>query len=103
MLHIIWEYRVRREHAAAFEKYYGPDGDWARFFRQGAGYLGTTLLRDREGATAEAARYATIDQWDSAEDFYRFKEKFAAGYQQHDAHCEQFTIDERLVGYFETA
>ena len=98
MLQIIWEYRVHREQAAAFEKYYGPDGDWAHFFRQGAGYLGTILLRDRE----HVDHYATIDQWDSAEDFHRFKEKFAAGYQQHDAHCNQFTIDERLVGYFET-
>lgn len=98
MLQIVWEYRVHEHKAGEFEKYYGPDGDWAEFFRHGAGYLGTILLRDRE----HAGHYVTIDQWDSAEDFTRFKEKYA-GYKQHDAHCEAFTIDERLVGSFETA
>ena len=98
MLQIIWEYRVHREKADGFEKYYGAKGDWAQFFRTGAGYLGTTLLRDPD----HVDHYATIDLWDSADDYLRFKETHAAEYKQRDAHCEQFTIDERLVGYFET-
>jgi heme-degrading monooxygenase HmoA len=99
MLQIIWEYHVRPEQVAAFERYYGPQGDWSQFFRQGAGYLGTILLRDAE----HADHYVTIDQWDSVEDFQRFKEQHAAGYKRHDAHCEQFTLDERMVGQFEVA
>ncbi|MDP9269126.1 MAG: antibiotic biosynthesis monooxygenase [Acidobacteriota bacterium] len=102
MLQVIWEYRVHRAKADAFEKYYGARGDWAQFFRQGAGYLGTTLLRDPDVVGVEAGHYATIDQWDSAGDFQRFKEKFAAEYKQRDAHCTQFTSDERFVGQFET-
>jgi heme-degrading monooxygenase HmoA len=98
MLQILWEYRVHREKAQEFEKYYGPRGDWAEFFRQGAGYLGTMLLRDPD----HVDHYVTVDQWDSADDYVAFREKYAAGYKQHDDHCNQFTIDERLVGYFET-
>lgn len=98
MLQIIWEYRVRREHADAFEKYYGPKGDWAEFFRQGAGYLGTTLLRDPD----HIDHYVTIDQWDSADDYLHFKETHAAEYKRRDLDCEHFTIDERMVGAFET-
>ncbi|HTK94965.1 MAG TPA: antibiotic biosynthesis monooxygenase [Terriglobales bacterium] len=97
MLQIVWEYRVHREKAAEFERYYGSEGDWVKFFRQGAGYQGTTLLRDQE----HVDHYATIDRWDSIDSFRRFKEKFAAGYKERDAHCNQFTIDEKLVGYFE--
>ena len=98
MLQIIWEYRVHRETAQAFEKYYGPNGDWAEFFRQGAGYLGTMLLRDPD----HVDHYVTVDQWDSADDYVAFRESHGDDYKKHDEHCNQFTIDERLVGYFET-
>ena len=96
MIALVFRYEVRDPEA--FADAYGPEGEWAQFFRQGAGYLGTTLLRDPD----KIDHYATIDQWDSADDFLRFKEEFAAEYKQRDAHCNQFTVDERLVGYFET-
>src|SRR6187397_611903 len=34
--------------SAEFERVYGPDGEWAAFFRDGRGYIGTELLRDVE-------------------------------------------------------
>jgi hypothetical protein len=42
------EFRVNTGFVFEFEKAYGPDGDWARLFRRGDGYLGTELLRDRD-------------------------------------------------------
>ena len=56
-----WEFRVRAETAATFEKLYGPQGDWVRLFRRAEGYVETLLLRDR----ADALRYVTIDRWRS--------------------------------------
>jgi len=47
---------------------YGPDGEWAKFFRQGAGFIGTELLRDLE----ESDRYVVIDRWESIEAYNRF-------------------------------
>lgn len=98
MLQIVWEYSVRRGQTEAFEQYYASRGEWANFFRQGAGYLGTTLLRDPDNVQ----HYATIDLWDSADDYLKFKESFADEYAERDRHCAQFTEDERLVGHFET-
>jgi hypothetical protein len=44
MYALVWEFRVSGEHDVAFRQAYGPDGEWARLFRRGAGYLGTDLL-----------------------------------------------------------
>jgi heme-degrading monooxygenase HmoA len=51
-----------------FERVYGSDGDWAQFFRAGAGYIGTELLRDVE----TPRRYVVIDRWESAEAYNAF-------------------------------
>jgi heme-degrading monooxygenase HmoA len=97
MLEIIWEYRVRPERVAEFEAYYKGPGIWAKFFSKGEGYRGTSLLRDR----SDKLRYATIDRWESFALYERFKKEFAGEYAQHDRHCEQFTSDEKLIGYFD--
>ena len=46
MYTIMWRFTVKAARRADFERHYGADGTWAALFRQGAGYLGTTLLRD---------------------------------------------------------
>jgi heme-degrading monooxygenase HmoA len=51
-----------------FERVYGPDGEWAEFFRAGRGFVGTELLRDVEQPT----RYLVIDRWESAETYDAF-------------------------------
>jgi heme-degrading monooxygenase HmoA len=51
-----------------FERVYGPEGDWATFFRAGRGYVGTELLRDVE----TPGRYLVIDRWESAEAYNAF-------------------------------
>lgn len=98
MLQIIWTYRVKQEKVREFERYYGASGDWAQFFRRGAGYLGTTLLRSYD----DPLTYATIDQWDSRADYQLFRDRNGAEYQRRDQETAGFTEDERLVGYFET-
>ena len=97
MLHIVWTYRIHPEKEAAFVDYYGPEGDWVRFFRQGNGYRGTTLLQD----DVDPQRYLTIDTWDERGDFDRFKRSHKPEYDERDKHCADFTVDEKLVGYFE--
>jgi heme-degrading monooxygenase HmoA len=97
MLEVIWEYRVRADRVADFEAYYKGSGTWAQFFQKRQGYRGTLLLHDRENRL----RYFTIDHWETAGDYEQFKRDFAEEYAWHDRHCEQFTSDEKLIGYFE--
>jgi heme-degrading monooxygenase HmoA len=63
---LIFSYEVRDP--AEFERVYGPEGEWARFFGQGRGYIGTELLRDVE----VPGRYVVVDRWDSAEAYNDF-------------------------------
>ncbi len=53
-----------------------PEGEWAQFFRQGAGYIGTELLRDVE----EPDRYLVIDRWESIDAYNRFSREHQAEY-----------------------
>ena len=97
MWHILWEYRVREEQRADFERHYGSQGTWAQLFRRNPGYRGTTLLRDPE----DRGRYLTIDVWDAATSFQRFKKDFSAEYAAMDQQMEPLTESERHLGSFE--
>ena len=66
MIALVFSYEARD--VAEFERVYGPDGDWAAFFRQGRGYIGTELLRDVEAA----GRYLVVDRWENADAYNEF-------------------------------
>jgi len=63
---LLFSYEVHD--AAEFERVYGPDGEWAEFFRQGRGFIGTELLRDVEAP----GRYLVVDRWESADAYNAF-------------------------------
>lgn len=93
---IVWQFEVAAENAARFLAAYGSEGDWAQLFRRASGYLGTELLRSSDTAT----RYITIDRWQTAEDFTRFRQDFADEYQALDARMEALTVSEVKIGVF---
>jgi heme-degrading monooxygenase HmoA len=96
MFVIIWTYEVAEESRAAFESAYGPDGVWARFFREGAGYLGTELLRSGTN------RYVTVDRWESRSGYEAFLERHRGRYAEIDDACGNLTERERFIGVFES-
>lgn len=93
----VWEFLVRPEQVADFERAYGPQGEWAALFRRAPGYIGTLLLRD----ASEANRYLTIDRWRSEQDYRQFREQYAAEYRAIDERCERLTLQERSLGIYE--
>jgi hypothetical protein len=95
---IVWSFDVKPASVEAFERAYGPGGDWAQLFGKDPAYLGAALLRDVD----TQGRYLTIDGWSSRRDFQRFHEAFRAEYLALDARCERLTEREQLVGVFET-
>ena len=66
MIALVFSYEVRDP--GGFEQEYGPDGEWAQFFRRGRGYVGTELLRDVE----TPGRYMVVDRWESADAYNAF-------------------------------
>jgi heme-degrading monooxygenase HmoA len=92
----MWEFRVRPERLDEFLRVYGSEGEWARLFGRGDGYLRTDLLQDRE----DPHRFVTIDSWRSAECWSAFHSCFAAEFAVLDARCEALTLEERSIGVF---
>jgi heme-degrading monooxygenase HmoA len=95
---VVWSYEVKPEQVKAFERVYGPEGDWVQLFRQSPGYAGTELRRE----TDRAARYLTIDRWQTKADYRRFRDAFRGEYEVLDARCGRMTDSEKKVGDFET-
>ena len=95
MIALVFRYEVRDDEA--FERAYGPDGDWARFFRQGRGYVGTELLHDVE----EPGRYLVIDRWESAEAYNAFLADHDAEYMRRTDESRFHYVQELRFGTFE--
>ena len=95
----IWEFEIRPESRAQFEEIYGPEGAWARLFRQSPDYRGTKLIRE----LTRPGRYLTLDYWTGREAFHSFKQAHAAEYATLDKQCESLTEREAMVGEFEEA
>jgi len=94
----VWEFQVKPEFVERFEQVYGGSGAWAALFRRSPEHLATELIRDLD----HLGRYLTIDRWTSREAFLRFKHDHAAEYASFDENCEWLTLDERLIGHFES-
>ncbi|HUL72058.1 MAG TPA: antibiotic biosynthesis monooxygenase [Vicinamibacterales bacterium] len=93
----VWEFFVAAEHAAEFERMYGPDGEWVALFRRARGYVGSTLHRDR----ANPQRYVTVDSWQTAGAWERFRTEYSAEFEALDAQGRVLTVAEREVGRFD--
>jgi heme-degrading monooxygenase HmoA len=96
---VIWEFRVKPGMEFAFEKDYGSEGVWARFFATGTGFIRTELTRD----SSASRRYITLDFWVSQEAYEKFREKNAEQYHTIDAQCEAMTESEVEIGRFARA
>ena len=96
MFVVLWTYDVRLGAEAAFEKVYGPSGEWVALFQQAEGYLGTELLR----AAHDSLRYLTIDRWESEAAYKRFRTTYARAYEMVDRAGEGLTRAESLLGEF---
>ncbi len=87
---IVWEFQVSPERLAAFERAYGPDGDWAAFFKRSDAYRGAELLRAQRG-----------DRWDSRQAYQDFNERFDAEYAALDERLAELCDLEVCLGKFE--
>lgn len=96
MFVIVWEFTVNPEYPAAFERAYGPDGDWAVLFRGCDGYIATELLHDAE----QPSRYLTLDYWRLPDQYVRAMATVTTAYQALDARCAAYTVSERRLGNF---
>jgi heme-degrading monooxygenase HmoA len=94
----VFAYEVDAETAEAFEAAYGPDGEWARFFRGGEGYLGTNLWRS---TGEDPGRYLLVDRWRSEDAYNAFLTARGDEYRRRSRAAEPLYRRETAVGRFE--
>jgi heme-degrading monooxygenase HmoA len=92
----VFRYEIDPGGREAFEAVYGSDGEWARFFAPGDGYLGTELLRSDE-------RYLLIDRWRSRAAYEAFVAEHADEYARRNEQARPLWRREEDVGRFEVA
>jgi heme-degrading monooxygenase HmoA len=90
-------FRYEARDAETFEQAYGPEGEWAHFFRQGRGYVGTELLHDVE----EPERYLVIDRWESADAYNDFLAEHRDEYMRRADESRFHYVQELRFGTFE--
>ena len=95
---VVWEFRIPLRKRRAFEKAYGPTGEWVELFTPAKGFVRTELLRDRD----TPGRYLTIDYWHSRQAFAAFKKNKSAAYAVLDEKCSGLTKSESKVGEFQS-
>jgi heme-degrading monooxygenase HmoA len=88
---ISFAYEVAPQTRAEFEAVYGPDGEWAQFFRTGAGYVETTLERTGE------SDYLVTDHWRSRADYESFLARHAARYEAMSKANSRLYLTERRL------
>jgi 8-oxo-dGTP pyrophosphatase MutT (NUDIX family) len=92
---LVWEFLPAEGREAEFEAAYGPDGDWARFFRRDPAYIRTDVLQGSDG------RYVTLDRWTSRAAFEAFREREREAYAALDRRMEALTRHEAPIGAFD--
>ena len=95
MIALVFRYDVRDPEA--FKDAYGPNGDWAQFFRHGTGYIGTELLRDVD----EPDRYIVIDRWESIDAYNLFVAEHQTEYLERSDDARIHYLQELRFGAFE--
>lgn len=98
MYWIVWSFDVKLEQVKAFERLYGPEGEWVQLFQRAEGFEGTELRRESD----RAGHYLTIDRWLTRADYQRFQDTFGKEYDQLDTKCGRMTEAETKIGDFET-
>jgi heme-degrading monooxygenase HmoA len=92
---LIFTYEVRDPQA--FEQAYGSEGEWAQFFKQGRGYIGTELLRDVESP----GRYVVVDRWESSDAYNAFVQEHRDEYMRRVDDTRFYYDQELRLGTFE--
>jgi len=96
MFVVIWQFEVAEDKVPAFEAAYGPDGSWAKLFRNSPNYIGTELLLD----AYIPGSYLTIDRWKSEDNFRAFRKDHDQEYEAIDRQCDSLTSKETRIGAY---
>ncbi|WP_336946981.1 hypothetical protein [Asaia sp. HN010] len=93
---IVRSYAVVSSQIETFESTYGPEGPWARLFRNEPSYRGTKLIAD----VMQTGRYIAIDEWASYQAYLEFKTDHPEAFAALDEACAPLIVSVEFFGAF---
>jgi quinol monooxygenase YgiN len=96
MIAILWQFEVRPGHEAAFERFYGADGDWTSVNRHSRSYLGSSFLRDQ----TQPSRYMVVEYWSEMLVYEEHKTYNAEKMQDLEATRDELVATVEPMGVF---
>jgi heme-degrading monooxygenase HmoA len=100
VISVVFEYEVEDGARAEFERVYGSDGEWARFFRAGEGHLRTELHASAGEAPDARRRFLVVDRWTTEEAYARFLAANGAEYERRSQATAPLYLSETRIGTF---
>ncbi|GBQ12120.1 hypothetical protein [Swaminathania salitolerans] len=93
---IVRAFTVLPSQIETFESTYGPEGPWARLYRNVRDYRGTRLIADM----AKRGDYIAIDEWSSHEAWLAFQNDHPDAFAALDAACSPLLQTMTFIGAF---
>jgi quinol monooxygenase YgiN len=69
---VVWQFEVREDRQAEFERFCGADGDWTKLSRRSRSFLGSSFLKD----LAQPTRYLLVEYWSEMVVYERHRADF---------------------------
>ena len=96
MIAIVWQFEIKPGSEAAFEKFYGADGEWTAVNRHSRSYLGSAFLRDQN----QASRYLVVEYWSEMLVYEEHKEYRSDEIASLDARRRELVAKVEPLGVF---
>jgi hypothetical protein len=93
---VVWQFDTRPDHADAFERFYGADGEWTRLSRRSRSFLGSSFLKD----VAAPSRYLLIEYWSEMLVYERHLADVDSERKELEVERDRFVVKMEPLGVF---
>jgi quinol monooxygenase YgiN len=93
---VVWQFETRSEQSAAFERFYGADGEWTKLSRKSRSFLGSSFLKD----LAVPNRYLLVEYWSEMLVYERHMTDFSDEMKALETERARFVERMEAVGVF---
>jgi quinol monooxygenase YgiN len=93
---VAFQFDVKPEHRAAFEHFFGADGEWTALSRRSRAFLGSSFLND----LAQPSRYLLVEYWSENVVYERHLADFSDDVRALEAQRDRYLDAAHALGIF---
>ena len=96
MVAVVWQFDIKPEMTAEFERLYGADGDWTKLSRRSRSFLGCSFLRN----IGVDSRYLLVEYWGEMVVYEKHQADFSDEIESLERERERIVERMETVGVF---